>query len=678
MKIGDVIDKKYRLVRRLGSGGMGEVFEVLHEVIHRRFALKCLRPHLSANREAGLRFVQEAQAAAVIGSRHIIDVTDGGISEEGAPYIVMEYLEGEELEVLIQREAPLSPEHAAAILLQVCAALGAAHDKKIVHRDIKPANIFVTSIDGKDEWIKVLDFGIAKVHAEDRGGQRPLTQANMCMGTPPYMAPEQLQSAEEADPRADVYACGVCLYEMLSGHLPYEVASIEALLYEMVAKYPIPIRHHLPAIDDELEAVVMTAMARERAERYQTMEALAAALAPFAERQDAIPSIRQHLAQVETDYRKAFEYQTIEPRYSLTLVRLVSEAICKQIFEERYWDEKKPLHKYDLVEVINVLNRHKVFPRLVRLSLNTTQEFGNLGPHDHGEEGERLTAEFIQTPLAALRTLVRWYFEEYREKKPPRALLTLPPDHRGVEPEATAPVPKGFVKIRPGTFMMGSTEVGTPQREATIPRPFLLQTTPVMQDSWRRLMGNNPSEFRGGDLPVERVSWFDAVAYCNALSRAEGLECAYVVSDERRRPGRRGYTAQVRWRGLSCPGYRLPTEAEWEYACRAGTAEPRYDDLVETVWFSGNSGGMTHAVGQRQANAWGLHDTLGNVWEWCHDLVEQEELEGDVPAVSGMRVAHGGSWSHGAEQARASSRLVLVPQHRAANVGFRVARSHGW
>jgi formylglycine-generating enzyme required for sulfatase activity len=246
----------------------------------------------------------------------------------------------------------------------------------------------------------------------------------------------------------------------------------------------------------------------------------------------------------------------------------------------------------------------------------------------------------------------------------------------------------GFVRIPAGRFTMGSPagEEGRDsdevQHEVVITRPFLLQATEVTQGQWRALMGDAPSKFSacGADCPVERVSWYEALAYCNARSQKEGLPPCY------RDPGGGVYDrkdakagAVPSWpEGLACRGYRLPTEAEWEYAARAGTTGARHGELDAVAWYGGNSGGKTHPAGKKAPNAWELYDMLGNVWEWCWDW--KGDYAGAArdpvgPASAGLRVLRGGSWSLDARGARSARRSGNEPGERNGYFGFRLARS---
>ena len=281
MKLGDVIDGKYELVRELGKGGMGAVFEGRHIQIGRRTALKF--PEVSRDPHIVSRFLREAQAAAAIGSDHIVDVYDVGQLPDGAPYLVMEFLEGLPLSDVIRRTGQFETNVAVGITLQLCDALAPAHDRGIVHRDIKPANLFLTTLAGREGWLKVLDFGIAKVRgAVSSQTQDHLTRTGMTLGTPYYMAPEQFMGAKDVDGRADVYSASVILYQMLSGSTPFTGASYEELIVRVAAGSPPSPVSLRPDLDGTLAEVVLRAMARDEDERYPSMEAFAKALRPFA------------------------------------------------------------------------------------------------------------------------------------------------------------------------------------------------------------------------------------------------------------------------------------------------------------------------------------------------------------------------------------------------------------
>jgi len=233
---------------------------------------------------------------------------------------------------------------------------------------------------------------------------------------------------------------------------------------------------------------------------------------------------------------------------------------------------------------------------------------------------------------------------------------------------STAVCRAGYVRIAPGTFTMGSpsAEEGRKsdetQHSVTITRAFCMKTTEVTQGEWQAEAGANPSRFQncGANCPVENVTWDDAVWYANALSRREGLPACYAGST---------------FTGLDCRGYRLPTEAEWEYAARAGTTAATYGNLDSVAWYDQNAGETTHPVRQKEPNAWGLYDMLGNVWEWTGDWFGEYSravTDPTGPATGHAWVFRGGSWYHLAPNARAAFRNGRKPGLRSSNIGFRL------
>ena len=271
----------------------------------------------------------------------------------------------------------------------------------------------------------------------------------------------------------------------------------------------------------------------------------------------------------------------------------------------------------------------------------------------------------------------------------PDELLHLPRTVPSLGPCSGCPeVPNGFVLIPAGDFTMGSPdgEEGRDNDElrhqVTISRPFLIQETEVTQGQWRSLMGNNPSGFPtcGDDCPVEMVNWWEAVAYANELSANEGLPECYELRGCTGSPGEEMTCAEAFFAGLGCPGYRLPTEAEWEYATRAGTTGARYADLDDIAWYDQNSDGMSHPVARNAPNSWGLYDTLGNVWEWVHDWYDtypQSPIADPVGPPDGQyRIHRGGGWNTEARYARAAPRSRDSPGGVLRSyLGFRVART---
>ena len=271
--IGQVIDGRYAVRALIGEGGMGRVYEAEHVEIGKRVALKILHPVYSRTPEVVARFRREARAASKIGHPNIVDVTDSGTTADGSVYFVMEFLDGVELAAVIDREGALPVPRVLAIGTQICRALAAAHNAGIVHRDLKPENVLLVVREGTTDFVKVLDFGIAKSAELEETRKERLTHPGMAMGTPEYMAPEQA-AGKPADSRSDVYAVGAILYEMLTGRPPYEGENFMAILTKKATLDPVAPRAVRPDLPQAVEDVVMRALARDPAVRPQSMEAL--------------------------------------------------------------------------------------------------------------------------------------------------------------------------------------------------------------------------------------------------------------------------------------------------------------------------------------------------------------------------------------------------------------------
>jgi serine/threonine-protein kinase len=275
--VGQVLDGKLRVDSVLGKGGMGAVYRVTHLRTHHQRALKVLHPHIRLHPEALARFLREATVSGQLKSPHVVETLDAGTLADGSYFVLMELLEGEPLDVLIDK-GPLPPERIAHLLRQACTALSLAHERGIVHRDIKPDNLFVTRDANGTESVKILDFGIARFRQKsDVLGQ--VTGDNAILGTPLYMAPEQIGSASTVDGRADVYALGVVLYEALSGRKPYTAESFAELVAHIFDGKQTPLERTAPGLSPRAYEIVGKAMAKRPEDRYQTAAELGAALA---------------------------------------------------------------------------------------------------------------------------------------------------------------------------------------------------------------------------------------------------------------------------------------------------------------------------------------------------------------------------------------------------------------
>ncbi len=280
--VGTILSERYRILRQIGEGGMGLVYEAVHVTIEKRVALKVLRDDFSSRPEVVERFKQEAKSATKIGNEHIVDISDFGVTPSGASYFVMELLEGEDLANVLQRDGTLPIERAAKILLQCCKALGAAHAKGIVHRDMKPENIFLTTRDERTDFVKIVDFGIAKMSDIETVGApgRKLTKTGMIFGTPEYMSPEQAAGKASLDHRVDLYALAVIFFEMITGRVPFIGDTFMGILTQHMFEDPPQLHEVNPhvAVSTSLAGFIYRGLAKEPDERYQSCEQMASAL----------------------------------------------------------------------------------------------------------------------------------------------------------------------------------------------------------------------------------------------------------------------------------------------------------------------------------------------------------------------------------------------------------------
>jgi eukaryotic-like serine/threonine-protein kinase len=290
---GDVIGGKYRVDSELGAGAMGVVVSARHLVLGTTVAIKLLRPAMVQDREAVARFMREARAAAQLTNEHVAHVLDVDRLDSGAPYMVMELLEGFDLAHWLRMRGRLTLEQAAEFVLQTCEAVAEAHEMGIVHRDLKPANLFCIRRPNGLMSIKVLDFGISKItRASGNEDVTEVTQASALMGSPPYISPEQLDSPRDVDTRTDIWAFGVILYELLTGSLPFYAQRIPELCIKIATQQQPPLRSLRPELPQGIEIVVRRCLEKDRSRRYPNVVALALALAEFAPKRARVSVVR--------------------------------------------------------------------------------------------------------------------------------------------------------------------------------------------------------------------------------------------------------------------------------------------------------------------------------------------------------------------------------------------------
>jgi serine/threonine-protein kinase len=282
LREGQMLAGKYRVERILGRGGMGMVVRARHVQLDEPVAVKLMLPEVAQSPEAVARFTREARAAAKIKSEHVVRVSDVATLEDGSPYMVMEFLEGRDLESLVHERKRLPVDEAIEYFLQACEAIAEAHSLGIVHRDLKPANLFLGSRRDGSPIVKVLDFGISKVSSTTGSSDGAMTRTSAIMGSPLYMSPEQMTSSRDVDARSDIWALGVILYELLSGAQPFTGETLPQVCAQVLEAKPARLGSLVPGLPNGLEAAVHRCLEKQPAMRYGTVAELARALVPYA------------------------------------------------------------------------------------------------------------------------------------------------------------------------------------------------------------------------------------------------------------------------------------------------------------------------------------------------------------------------------------------------------------
>jgi serine/threonine-protein kinase len=335
--VGQTLAEKYLIEELIKRGGMGAVYRGKHVMMDKTVALKVLRPALAGDDAVVARFSREAKAASRISHPHAVSVTDFGESENGVVFLVMEYLDGRTLKDIIRSEGPLPLDRIVEIIRQVSGALDAAHQQGVVHRDLKSDNIMLSQTNGGD-WAKVLDFGIAKIQQPEGARDNDITAANLVIGTPQYMSPEQCSQSGPIDARSDVYSLGVIVFEMLSGRVPFTGESPTVIMMKQVQDEPPSIRELRPDLPAGMDSLIKKALAKQPIDRFQTAgelyEALstAAAGASDAEAATVVPPVGDTVANepVHATADDLDEVTVVRPRAAATPISLREEPLPVQ------------------------------------------------------------------------------------------------------------------------------------------------------------------------------------------------------------------------------------------------------------------------------------------------------------------------------------------------------------
>jgi serine/threonine-protein kinase len=703
---------QYVVLDKLGEGGMGVVLKAQHRRMKRLVAIKVLSS--AAMKQAGAveRFHREVEAAAKLMHSNIVTAFDAA-EHQGMHYLAMEYVEGKDLATVVKEHGPLPVPQAVECILQAARGLQYAHEQGIVHRDIKPGNLLLD----KKGMVKILDMGLARIAGAEAalGGPERLTATGQVMGTCDYMAPEQSLDTHQADARADIYSLGCTLYRLLTGKPPYQGEAF-AKLFLMHLEAPIPsLCEARPEVPETLDAIYQRMLAKKPEERYQSMgevvtelesvlavlsdrwrtaaakaESPSGALAKtltFREDSPVGTATGQHQAMPQDPtqpylgpehgtganflgkVQQAFGAARRRPLLLLgiggglvvllvvvlvlslrqgTLVVEIDEQLGKDVQvavsqggekvqvadATSGWTLSLDAGKYDLA-VQGGDDQFLLDPQSIAVT--------------HG--GQVKVKVTLKPPVLAIAPFDSKQARNYQEHWA---------RYLGLPVEMTNSIGMKLVLIPPGEFTMGE---GGDAHKVRITKPFYLGKYEVTQEEWEVVMGtgNNPGRFKGPKNPVEDVSWDDCQVFLRKLMEREKEKGA-----------------------VSRGEYRLPTEAQWEYACRSGsTGGYCFGDnelgLDDYGWYEKNSGRKAHPVGQKKPNAWGLHDVHGNVCEWCADwygenYYKASPLSNPVGPPSGLhRVFRGGCCVHEVWRCRSAHRGDFGPGSGTDGLGFRVS-----
>jgi serine/threonine protein kinase/formylglycine-generating enzyme required for sulfatase activity len=704
---------KYQILEKIGAGGMGQVYKAFHSGTQRIVAIKVILGKGKIEPEVVKRFEREVKAAAKLVHSNIITVFDAD-QADGRIFMVMEYIKGDDLGELLRKKGQLSFSEVVDYILQAAKGLKYAHDQGVIHRDIKPGNILVDSRGN----VKIVDMGLAKLESKgDEGSISMLTASASVMGTVDFMSPEQGFSSKNVDARTDIYSLGATLFFILTRKVMFQGDNaFEKLLAHREA--PIPsISNSRVGISPDLEIIFNKMVAKKVEDRYSSMaEVISAFLklemgnaenivgfedlatthferGSYPETMD-IETLNTNVGKdlnKETDkqvggytvsYHSGFSLKTFSS-LAIAVTGIIVLVLLFLIFSMDPGSNVKEEVKAQLAELVKLKQEAEAIVKRGEMAKAKLEEEMKAKQEDEAKakkeqemkakEEEKLIlkqeeeAKAKQMELGKLKQeeeakakqidlvkmeLLKLKLEEEAKAKQ-LELLKLKQEEE-IKAKFVA-IEKEMVLIPDGTFKMGSpvSEKGRHpselQHEVTISKAFYMGKFEVTQEQWQSLMGNNPSQVKGAKLPVTNVSWEECQEFIKELNeKTKG-------------------------------GYRLPTEAEWEYACRAGTMKA-YSFGNNIIKSDANiAGSSTKVVGSYKPNAFGIYDMHGNVCEWCEDWIGVYSVGAVTnpkgPGTGTYRVLRGGDFSDLALPVRSSYRSYQSPNIRFGNVGFRLART---
>jgi serine/threonine protein kinase/formylglycine-generating enzyme required for sulfatase activity len=656
---------QYRILERIGAGGMGHVYKAVHVAMDRIVALKVIAPHLLRDARARARFQQEVRTAAKLHHPNIVMAHDAA-EANGLSFLVMEHVEGTTLGTLVGEHGLPPAPLACEIVRQAAMALQHAHDKGMVHRDIKPGNLMVVAQETPGGgavvqphrrgprlpgWpsaplVKILDFGVARLREIGPDGERlkmqTLTQEGCVVGTPEFMSPEQACDSRGVDVRSDIYSLGCTLYYLLTGRPPFSGATALETMFQHLRQPLPPVDQLRPGLAPGLAAVVHKTLAKAAGERYQTPAELAEALRPW---------IGEFASSVAPDVRLA--------------QRGLTPTAPDAILAPATHDDRVPAPASGAAGPVPVASvprpKSHAATYLSLLLLFVVSGFAFwviLSFFDRPSKLDPEPPDDPNTNKLGMRVIAITHGRFHRLFGPPDKDTRF--DH-DLEVSVTEVTRGQFAR-----FVKETKHVTTAEQGQVEPRGSFVPAAGGGQ--WAEKVNWKQTGADGEDLPVTCVSWEDAVAFCNWLSQFEGKGQCYA------RDGKEWICRFDR------DGYRLPTEAEWEYVARSGSKgllPVEVAAMHDLGWFRPKADGKPHPVRELIPNKPGLYDVWGNVWEWCWDWYTDKPYEPNGPPTGEKRTVWGGGCNETPEEFAKQPRKGLAPTYRATDVGFRVVRNVG-
>lgn len=675
----------------IGSGGFARVFKAKRK----DGELVAVKIPLNMDENTGRSFLREITSWQRLTNRNIVRLFDANILP--IPYLELEYMDGGSLEDL---EKPVEIQLACELVFNIADGLRYAHDNGIIHRDLKPHNILLT----KDLTPRITDWGLSKVTSNSK-------TSKMMGFSPLYASPEQISPSEfgRTDERSDIFQLGVIFYELVTGKLPFTGDSFVEIASSIINKEPVPISN-LNAEAKEIENIIIKCLSKKQGDRYQNISEFLHDLAGFIKK-DYIDSLKTSLG--SGDIKRSAFYcaelclvqaklgdQKEALKFALDLKQYAGEEVKKDV--DMLIEELKLRTERDLRIDDQLFNKMEVLIHQVKIGRKKIEKKKIEKTHIK-ESGKQCHAcgniiDSHNRSLICSNCSVKfchvcegWFRTDRKHGEGPlcRECFVLEKEKSLVEPLHRLEHAKSFINsigmifilIPKGEFIMGSNEYDDqkPAHKVKIKKPFYLGIYPVTQREWKMIMNSNPSQFKGDDLPVEKVSWKNVQDFIKKLNNKESTD-----------------------------KYRLPTEAEWEYSTRAGTSRRYFfgnnkSKLDEYAWYAENSGsrsplkgdylgydkkdweknnwgGKTHPVGMKKPNNWGLFDLYGNVWEWVEDKWNEgyDGAPSDGTAWENgdkdLRVCRGGGWCDMITSCQSAFRIYFQDSKRADDIGFRVLR----